>query len=120
MSRTRSLFLFLSLLIIAIRADAANRNLEMYFIDTEGGASTLIITPAGETVLIDTGNPGERDAGRIVDAMRAADVKEINNLVVTHYHVDHMGGAPQLGEWRHIHTIYDNADQNVSRDKASP
>src|SRR3954468_11238941 len=104
----------------AIRAAAAPRNLDFYFIDTEGGASTLIVTPAGESVLVDTGNPGERDPGRIVDAMRIAGVKEINTLVVTHYHVDHMGGAPTLAEWMPIHTIYDNADQNVSRDKASP
>jgi beta-lactamase superfamily II metal-dependent hydrolase len=101
-------------------AVALARNLDFYFIDTEGGASTLIVTPAGESVLIDTGNPGERDPGRIVDATRIAGIKEINTLVVTHYHVDHMGGAPTLGEWMPIHTIYDNADQNVSRDKASP
>src|SRR3954447_24549168 len=105
---------------VPVHAGQSDKRLDIYWIDVEGGASTLIVTPAGESVLVDTGNPGERDPGRIVDAMRIAGVKEINTLVVTHYHVDHMGGAPMLAAWMPIHTIYDNADQNVSRDKASP
>ena len=44
---------------------ATDRTLDIYWIDSEGGGSTLIVTPAGESVLVDTGNPGERDAGRI-------------------------------------------------------
>ena len=99
---------------------AAPRPLEIYFIDTEGGAATLIVTPAGESVLVDTGNPGDRDPGRIFAAAKSAGLTEINTLVVTHYHIDHMGGAPTLATLIPIHTIYDNADQNVSRDKASP
>jgi competence protein ComEC len=118
----RALPILIALFVIAFtsRAFAADGKLSIYFIDTEGGASTLIVTPAHESVLIDTGNPGERDPGRIVDATRAAGINEINYLIVTHYHVDHMGGAPTLAQWMPIHTIYDNANQNVSRDKASP
>jgi hypothetical protein len=94
--------------------------LDIYFCDTEGGAGTLIVTPAGESVLVDTGNPGERDPGRIAAAAKIAGIDHIDTLVTTHYHVDHMGGAPTLATMLPIHTIYDNADQNVSRDKASP
>src|SRR3954468_3593174 len=96
-------FVALSLLLFASPIFAATGKLSFYFIDTEGGASTLIVTPAGESVLIDTGNPGERDPGRIVDATRAAGLTAIDYLIVTHYHVDHMGGAPTLGEWMPIH-----------------
>src|SRR4051794_23478369 len=70
---------------------APPRKLEIYFCDTEGGAGTLIVTPAGESVLVDTGNPGERDPGRIAAAAKLAGLDHIDTLVVTHYHVDHMG-----------------------------
>lgn len=113
--------LVLAVLILSVSsALAADRKLEAYFIDTEGGASTLFITPAGESVLVDTGNPGGRDPGRIMAAAKAAGISEINYLIITHYHIDHMGGAAELAAMLPIHTIYDNADQNVSRDKASP
>ena len=47
-----------------IRRASAAKGLEIYFVDTEGGAATLIVSPAGESTLIDCGNPGERDADR--------------------------------------------------------
>src|SRR6185436_5919402 len=111
---------FIVILIASTLSFAADRQLEIYFIDVEGGAATLIVTPAGESVLVDTGNPGERDPGRIAEAAKVAGIKEIDHLVVTHYHVDHMGGAHALGDLMPIHVIYDNADQNPSRDKPSP
>jgi competence protein ComEC len=110
----------LMLALIGCAAPTKTNSLSIYFIDTEGGAATLIVTPAGESVLVDTGNPGERDSGRIAAAAKDAGLKKIDTLVVTHYHVDHMGGAPQLAKLIPIGTIYDNADQNVSRDKPSP
>src|SRR5581483_12172467 len=58
--------LVFALLVWCPRASASDNKLHFFFIDTEGGASTLIVTPAGESVLIDTGNPGERDPGRII------------------------------------------------------
>ena len=51
---------------------APSRNLEIYWIDTEGGAATLIVSPSGESMLIDTGVSGDRDATRINAAARAA------------------------------------------------
>jgi beta-lactamase superfamily II metal-dependent hydrolase len=66
--------------------------LDLYFIDVEGGAATLIVTPAGESMLIDAGWDGfdGRDANRIQQAMRQAGVTTIDHLVVTHYHRDHL------------------------------
>src|SRR5689334_22018913 len=70
------------------------RGLNIYFIDTEGGAATLIVTPAGESVLIDCGNPGPRDAERIHKlATGLAGLKAIDHLAITHWHSDHYGGT---------------------------
>src|SRR4051812_21639657 len=75
------------------------RNLTIYWIDTEGGAATLIVTPANESVLIDAGNPGERDASRIYHvAHEIAGLERIDHLVITHWHADHYGGAAVLSK----------------------
>jgi beta-lactamase superfamily II metal-dependent hydrolase len=74
------------------------RSLRIYSIDVEGGQSTLIVAPSGESLLIDTGWPGfdGRDAARIQAAMKDAGVARIDHLLTTHYHRDHVGGLPQL------------------------
>ena len=86
------------------------RTLEMYFIDVEGGAATLIVTPAGESVLIDAGwaDVNGRDANRIRQAMQQAGVTEIDHLVATHYHQDHYGGIPDLSRLVTIKRFYDH------------
>ena len=88
----------------------ARRTLEMYFLDVEGGAATLIVTPAGESVLIDAGwaDVNGRDASRIRQAMQQAGVTEIDHLVATHYHQDHYGGIPDLSRVVTIKRFYDH------------
>ena len=88
----------------------AARTLEVYFIDVEGGQATLFVPPLGETMLVDTGWPdaGGRDADRIVSAAKLAGVKQIDYLVVTHYHTDHVGGVPQLAARIPIRTFVDH------------
>ena len=78
----------------------AAKNLEIFAIDVEGGQATLLVTPAGDTLLIDAGWPGHnhRDADRIAAVAKAAGVKKIDWLLITHYHVDHVGGVYQLAE----------------------
>jgi competence protein ComEC len=91
--------------------------LDIYWVDVEGGAATLIVTPTGESVLIDTGNPGVRDPQRIFDAaVKTAGLREINHLIVTHYHRDHFGGASQLAKLIPIHNVYDNAEFDGQRE----
>jgi beta-lactamase superfamily II metal-dependent hydrolase len=70
--------------------------LDIYVVDTEGGKAALFVTPSGETALIDAGNPGGRDTDRIMAAIESAGVKQIDHLISTHYHVDHVGGIPEL------------------------
>ncbi len=89
-------------------AEDKARGLDIYFTDTEGGAGTLIVTPAGESILIDSGNPGTRDAERIHAAARAAGVTAIDHLITTHWHSDHYGGVARLAELMPIHHYYDH------------
>ena len=72
------------------------RGLDIHWIDTEGGAATLIVTPAGESVLIDCGNPGGRDADRIHKVASQIGLKQIDHLIITHWHGDHYGGVARL------------------------
>jgi competence protein ComEC len=90
-------------------AGPADKRLDIYWIDVEGGAATLLVTPAGETVLIDSGNPGRRDPDRIVKTVtEVAGLKQIDHLVITHYHGDHFGGALTLTSLLPIRNLYDN------------
>jgi len=76
----------------------AKKDLQIYFVDVEGGQATLFVTPAEQSLLIDTGWAGNnsRDADRIVAAAKKAGLRKINYVLITHFHADHVGGAPQL------------------------
>jgi competence protein ComEC len=73
-------------------------HLLIYFIDVEGGQSTLLVTPAGASLLVDTGWPGAngRDVSRIQAAMADAGISKLDYVLITHFHVDHVGGVPNL------------------------
>jgi len=80
-------------------AAQASKTLDIYVIDVEGGNATLFVAPSGESLLIDTGNAGNqaaRDAGRILEAAKAAGLHQIDHLIITHWHGDHFGGLPEL------------------------
>src|SRR6185437_4570939 len=81
-------------------AQTASKTLDIYIIDVEGGNATLFVSPSGESMLIDTGNAGAvaaaRDAGRILDAAKAAGLQKIDHVITTHWHGDHFGGLAEL------------------------
>ncbi|MBL9186171.1 MAG: MBL fold metallo-hydrolase [Opitutaceae bacterium] len=88
------------------RADQKTKTLDFHWIDSEGGGSTLIVTPEGESVLIDTGNPGGRDPARIVAAAKAAGLARIDHVIITHWHTDHFGGAAEVAQQIPFGTIH--------------
>src|SRR5688572_21151941 len=90
----------------------AGKDLTLHFIDVEGGQATLIVTPQGESLLVDAGWPGfeARDANRIVAAAKKAGLSKIDYLVVTHHHTDHVGGVEQLAERFPVITFVDHGD----------
>jgi beta-lactamase superfamily II metal-dependent hydrolase len=101
-------FALLSTMLSARAAAAGGKTLDIYWIDAEGGGSTLIVTPEGESVLVDTGNPGGRDAARIRHvAAEVAGLTRIDHVVITHFHVDHFGGAAELAELMPVGALYD-------------
>ena len=82
--------------------------LDIYFIDTEGGQSTLYVGPTGESLLVDTGNAGDRDLSRIVETLKTAGVRQIDHLWSTHYHGDHVGSLLALAKQVPIAHFYDH------------
>ena len=103
--------IILTVLLIPLLASAAygRRALEIIFIDVEGGASTLVVTPAGQSLLIDAGYGGRegRDPARILDAAADAGINRIDYLLATHFHNDHVGGVPDLAARIPIGTFID-------------
>ncbi len=94
--------------------------LDIYVIDVEGGEATLFVAPSGESLLVDTGWPGfdGRDADRIAAVAAEAGVTQIDYLIVTHFHTDHMGGAKQLADRLPILTFIDHGLSVDQSDRA--
>jgi len=92
--------------------------LVIYSIDVEGGQSTLLVAPSGASLLVDAGWPGNsgRDADRVQAAMREAGITKIDHLLVTHYHMDHVGGVPELAKRVPIGEFLDHGDNREDSD----
>ncbi len=107
----RRLLILTFLFALAGTLHAQTKNMEMYWIDVEGGASTLIVSPTGESLLIDTGFPDDdRDAKRIYAATQLAGLKKIDHLVISHFHTDHVGGLAALVKMIPVERFYDHGD----------
>jgi len=110
---------FLVLCWIAILAPALvakSKPLRIYFIDVEGGQSTLVVTPEDQSVLIDTGYAGERYAARIAEAAKDAGIEKIDYVFITHYHEDHVGGVADLMKAMKVGTFVDHGQNQEDSD----
>jgi beta-lactamase superfamily II metal-dependent hydrolase len=87
---------------------AAGHEFTIYVVDTEGGQSVIYISPTGDTLVMDSGNPGGRDTDRIMQALHDAGVTEVDYLVSTHYDIDHIGGLKELAARIPIHHYVDH------------
>jgi beta-lactamase superfamily II metal-dependent hydrolase len=114
-------------------AAAQRKTLDIYFIDVEGGQATLVVTPAGQTLLIDSGFPSNgtfasvpgdpskaRDANRILAAARQAGVTRIDYLLLTHFHADHDGAIPELSQLIPIRTFVDHESPGPQAEERVP
>jgi beta-lactamase superfamily II metal-dependent hydrolase len=119
--------------LVLVAATASAQTLDIYFIDVEGGQATLIVTPAKESLLIDTGFAGTgtarpaagdpreaRDANRILAAARDAGVTQIDYLMITHFHGDHIGGVVELAQLLPIKTFVDHGDVLPQAEESLP
>jgi competence protein ComEC len=133
-------FLFCALIGVSVESLASpasgatetHQTLQIYFIDVEGGQSTLIVTPERHSLLIDTGwagagggfRPGDphkaRDANRILAAARDAGITQIDYLLITHFHVDHDGGVTELAQLMPIRTFVDHSAPSAEAERTSP
>ena len=96
----RKLLLLSAVLLATVSAPRAQapKPLYIYCIDVEGGQATLFVTPSGESMLIDTGYPGnsDRDITRVLATIKQAGLTKLDYLLVTHYHTDHAGNAAAI------------------------
>ena len=102
---------------------APRTTLDIYVIDVEGGTSMLFVSPLGESLLIDTGNPGPaapRDAGRILDAVKAAGLEKIDRLLTTHWDYDHFGAMGELASYIMIGEYIDHGPNVQPSQYADP
>jgi competence protein ComEC len=113
-----ALSLALGIIASAAPAPETHKALQIYFVDVEGGQSTLFVTPEGKSLLIDTGWPGNngRDAERIAAAAKDAKISKIDFVLITHFHDDHVGGVPQLAAKIPVGTFIDHGENRETND----
>ncbi len=114
MEKNHLLFILLLLMFPALLQ--AEKTLDIYVIDTEGGKAMLIVSPSGQSMLVDAGFPGykDRDTNRIVEAAQAAGVKKLDFLVVTHYDLDHVNNVPSTVAKIPVDTFIDHGPAVVA------
>ena len=118
-------FALASSLALSLVAGKNDGRLDIWWCDSDGGGSTLIVTPAGESILIDSGNPGGRDSARILKVLtQTAGLNHLDHLVVTHLHIDHFGGAAEIAAQGPVKNLWDNgltdADPDGNRNSTWP
>lgn len=104
-----------------VQAGTSDGRLDIYFIDVEGGAATLIVTPGNESLLIDSGYPdyGGRDRDRILKVIRdVAKLSHLDHAAVSHWHLDHYGNHASLAAQIKVNNFWDRGiPETLAEDK---
>ncbi len=118
-ARMRISFTWLMFFCLPLFLSARAKDLEVYFVDVEGGQATLMVAPSGQSVLVDSGwgDNNFRDANRIAAAAKLAKIKKIDYFILTHYHDDHVGGVRQLVQKLPVGTFVDHGPNREQFDK---
>jgi len=88
----------------------ATGTLRIYWVDTEGGAATVLAMPTGQVVVMDAGFSSAH-AQRIADLLQnEVHASRIDAMIVSHYHIDHVGGVPALSALIPIGEYFDHGD----------
>jgi glucose/arabinose dehydrogenase/beta-lactamase superfamily II metal-dependent hydrolase len=118
--RTVTIALVLILATLSTPGAQAAKPLDIYFIDVEGGQATLFVTPSGESMLIDTGYPGnqDRDLNRVLATIKQAGLTKLDYLLVTHYHSDHAGNAAAIAARIPVGMFIDHGETVETTDAA--
>jgi competence protein ComEC len=107
-------FLFIAAACGTMLAAQAGKTFDIYSIDVEGGGATLFVSPSGQSLLVDTGYQSNgRDAERIMAAAKDAGVTQIDHLITTHFHGDHMGGLAELAARFPIKHLIDHGENST-------
>lgn len=116
-----SLFMILSLLVSAcgnapavepksrVKSESkpvAAANLTVKVLDV-GQADAILIQTPKEAILIDTGDVGTKE--KLVSYIKKAGITALDKVIITHAHVDHLGGMAELMENIPIKQVYDSA-----------
>jgi beta-lactamase superfamily II metal-dependent hydrolase len=113
--------LLMAIAVLAAGQAQTARTLDIYVVDVEGGEATLFVSPSGQSMLVDAGWPGfdGRDADRITAVARLAGIAQIDYLVTTHFHADHMGGVAPLVDRLPVRQFIDHGPDHQSGERAA-
>ncbi len=99
---------------------AVDGEFELHHLDVGQADATLLVTPDGETILIDTGD-WPQDGAEVISYLESEGIDRIDHLVATHAHADHIGGHAAVIE--HFETEKDGIgniyDSGISHDTAT-
>lgn len=91
------------MLVATVRTGTASGQVEITFLDVGQGDAILIRSAEGNTALIDAGPSPE-----VVYPLRAAGVTQLDIVIASHAHDDHIGGMPAVLRAFPVGQFFDN------------
>ncbi|HYO64369.1 MAG TPA: ComEC/Rec2 family competence protein [Pyrinomonadaceae bacterium] len=92
---------------------ASGDELRVHVLDVGQGDSILIVAPGGKVVLVDASNPGQ--GKKILAKMQQYGAGQVDLLVATHAHADHIGAADEVMNATSVKTVLDSRVPNTTK-----